>query len=41
MESRLEKVVRAICACTLVLTVKGCVETAPEVAISKPDPELN
>ncbi len=41
MERRLEKVMRAICACALVLTVTGCVETAPEVAISEPDPELN
>ena len=41
MERRLEKVMRTICACALVLTVTGCVETAPEVAISEPDPELN
>ena len=41
MERRLEKVMRAICACALALTVTGCVETAPEVAISEPDPELN
>ena len=41
MERRLEKVMRAICACALALAVTGCVETAPEVAISEPDPELN
>ncbi|MDU8946598.1 hypothetical protein [Ovoidimarina sediminis] len=41
MERRLEKVMRSICACVLVLTVTGCVETTPEVAISEPDPELN
>lgn len=41
MERRLEKVMRGIGACALVLTVTGCVETAPEVAISEPDPELN
>ncbi|MBD3662609.1 hypothetical protein [Sulfitobacter aestuariivivens] len=41
MERHLEKVMRAICACALALTVTGCVETAPKVAISEPDPELN
>ncbi|MCA0873906.1 hypothetical protein LCL97_24020 [Seohaeicola saemankumensis] len=41
MERRLEKVMRTICACALVLTETGCVETAPEVEISEPDPELN
>ena len=41
MERRLEKVMSAIGSCALVLTVTGCVETAPEVAISEPDPELN
>ncbi len=41
MERRIEKVMRVICACALVLTATGCVETAPEVAISEPDPELN
>ena len=40
MERRLEKVIRAICACAFVLTVTGCIETDPEVAISEPDPEL-
>ncbi|MBY6082785.1 hypothetical protein [Ruegeria arenilitoris] len=41
MERRLEKIMRAICACALALSVTGCVETAQELAISEPDPELN
>ena len=41
MERRLEKVMPAIGTCALVLAVTGCVETAPEIAISEPDPELN
>ncbi|MDU8913818.1 hypothetical protein [Aestuariicoccus sp. MJ-SS9] len=41
MERRREKIMRGIGACALVMTVTGCVETAPEIAISEPDPELN
>ena len=41
MERFLEKVMPCIGACSLVLAATGCVETAPEVAISEPDPELN
>ena len=41
MKRFLEKVMPCIGACSLVLAVTGCGETAPEVAISEPDPELN
>lgn len=41
MEERPEKVTCAICAFASAFSVKGCVGTAPEVAISEPDPELN
>ncbi len=41
MERFLEKIMHCIGACALVLAVTGCVKTAPEVAISEPDPELN
>ena len=41
MKQRLERCMTAIGICALVLAASGCVETAPEVAISEPDPELN
>jgi len=41
MKRRLERCTTAIGICALVLAVLGCAETATEVAISEPDPELN
>ena len=41
MKRRGEKFMTGSGICALVLAVTGCVETAPEVAISEPDPELN
>lgn len=40
MRQRFEKVGSGNAACVLTLAVTGCVETAPDVAISAPDPEL-
>ena len=37
---RLEKVMSVVAGCAVALTLTGCVEAPPEVAISEPDPEL-
>jgi hypothetical protein len=41
LERRLEKIMRGIVTFVLVLTMTGCIESTPDVAISEPDPELN
>ena len=40
MRSQLEKPISCFAVCAWTLTLTGCVETTPEVAISEPDPEL-
>ena len=40
MQRLFKKTMTGIGVCAYVLALTGCVETAPEVAISEPDPEL-
>ena len=40
MQRSFEKAISGASVCAFVLALTGCVETAPQYAISEPDPEL-
>ena len=40
MDQRIKMLLPVLGVSTVALGIAGCVETAPEIAISEPDPEL-